>query len=94
MTSKNIPSNIAPFLLISAILCLIFGSILFISGYKQKLGASLLIIFIVPTTFIFHLFPIQLRAILMNAGLVGGLILGLKKIKGNSLKDLFLNQTR
>ena len=94
MTSKNIPSNIAPFLLISAILCLIFGSILFISGYKQKLGASLLIIFIVPTTFIFHLFPIQLRAILMNAGLVGGLILGLKKIKGNSLKDLFRNQTR
>ena len=94
MTSKNIPSNIAPFLLISAILCLIFGSILFISGYKQKLGASLLIIFIVPTTFIFHLFPIQLRAILMNAGVVGGLILGLKKIKGNSLKDLFRNQTR
>ena len=92
--SKNIPSNIAPFLLISAILCLIFGSILFISGFKQKLGASLLIIFLVPTTFIFHLFPIQIRAILMNAGLLGGLILGLNKFKDNSLKDLFMNQTR
>ena len=91
--SKNIPPFIAPFLLISAILCLILGSILFISGIKQRLGASLLLIFIVPTTFIFHLFPFQLKAVLMNVGLIGGLILGLNKTKSNSLKDLFNNQT-
>ena len=90
--SKNIPPFIAPFLLISAILCLILGSILFISGIKQRLGASLLLIFIVPTTFIFHLFPFQLKAVLMNVGLIGGLILGLNKTKSNSLKDLFNNQ--
>ena len=90
--SKDIPSTIAPFLLLSAILCLIFGTILFISGFKQRLGASLQLIFIVPTTLIFHFFPLQIRAVLMNAGLIGGLILGLNKIKINSLKDLFNSQ--
>ena len=93
ITSKNIPPLIAPFLLLSAILCLSIGSILFISGFKQKTGASLLLIFIVPTTFIFHFFPLQIKAVLMNAGLVGGLILGLNKLKSNSLKDLFNNQS-
>jgi len=92
ITSKSIPTNIAPFLLLSAILCLIFGTILFISGFKQRLGASLLLIFIVPTTLIFHFSPFQVRAVLTNAGLIGGLILGLNKIKRNSLKDLFNSQ--
>ena len=87
--SKNIPSSIAPFLLFSAILCLIFGSILFISGFKQRLGGYLLLIFIVPTTIIFHFSPFQPKSILMNSGLIGGLILGLSKSKGHSLKELF-----
>ena len=93
ISSKNIPSFFASFLLILAILCLILGSILFISGFKQRLGSFLLIIFIVPTTFIFHFFPFQIKAVLMNAGLAGGLILGLNKVKEKSLKDLFTNQT-
>ena len=92
ITTKNIQPTIAPFLLISAIFCLILGSILFISGFKQRSGASLLLIFIIPTTLVFHFFPLQLRPVLMNAGLVGGLILGLKKSKSKSLKDLFNNQ--
>ena len=92
IASKNISPVIASFLLLSAILSLIFGSILFISGFKQRLGASLLLIFIVPTTFIFHFFPFQVRAVLANAGLIGALILGLNKVKGNSLKDLFNKQ--
>ena len=92
ISNKNIPPAIAPFLLVLAIICLIFGSILFISGFKQKLGAYLLLIFIVPTTFIFHFSPFQLKATLMNAALIGGLILGLNNIKSNSLKELFNNQ--
>tara|TARA_Y100001968_G_C19242214_1_gene660043 strand:- start:250 stop:645 length:396 start_codon:yes stop_codon:yes gene_type:complete len=92
ITSKNIPPLIAQFLLIAAIFCLIIGSILFISGFRQRSGASLLLIFIVPTTFIFHLYPFQASAILMNAGLIGGLILGSTKVKSNSLKDRFNNQ--
>jgi len=92
ITSKSIPPFIATFLLLTAILCLIFGSILFISGFKQRFGAYLLLIFIVPTTFIFHLFPFQARAVLMNAGLIGGLLLGINNSKSQSLKDLFNNQ--
>ena len=90
--NRNIPSTLAPFLLILAIICLIFGSILFISGFKQKLGVYLLLTFIVPTTFIFHFSPFQAKAVLMNAGLMGGLILGLSNLKGNSLKKLFNNE--
>jgi len=93
ISNKNIPSSLAPFLLISAIVCLTFGSILFISGFKQKLGAYLLLIFIVPTTFIFHFSPLQMNAILMNAALIGGLLLGLNNVKEKSLKELFKNQT-
>ena len=93
ISNKNIPLTLAPFLLLMAIICLIFGSILFISGYKQKIGAYLLLIFIVPTTFIFHFSPFQIKAILMNAGLIGGLLLGLNNVKENSLKELFINQT-
>ncbi len=93
ITSKNIPSSLSPFLLICAIFCLIFGSIFFISGFKQRLGASLLLIFIIPATLIFHFFPLQIKAVLMNAGLIGGILLGLTKVKSKTLKDLFNNQT-
>ena len=79
--------------MILAILCLILGSIFFVTGFKQRLGSFLLLIFIVPTTFIFHFSPFQIKAVLMNAGLIGGLILGLNNVKGNSLKELFNNQT-
>ena len=93
ITTKNIPPYLAPFLLLIAIICLILGSMLFISGFKQRLGAYLLLIFIVPTTFIFHFSPFQIKAVLMNAGLIGGLILGLKNVKGKSLKEIFNNQS-
>ena len=92
ISNKNINPTISAFLLILAIICLIFGSILFITGFRQKLGAYLLLIFIVPTTFIFHFSPFQIKATLMNAGLIGGLILGLNNVKANSLKELFNNQ--
>jgi len=56
ISNKNIPHTLAPLLLVLTIICLIFDSILFISGFKQKLGTYLLIKFIVQTTFIFHFF--------------------------------------
>ena len=92
ISNKNIPHDLAAFLLLLAILCLIFGSILFISGFKQRLGAYLLLTFIVPTTFIFHIFPFQIKAVLMNTALIGGLLLGLNSAKQISLKELFNNQ--
>ena len=92
ISNKNIPPTLATFLLILAIICLLFGSILFISGFKQKLGVYLLLTFIVPTTFIFHFSPFQVKAVLMNMGLIGGLILGIETLKDKSLKELFNNQ--
>ena len=92
ISDKNIPPIFAPILLLLAIIFLIFGSILFISGFKQKLGAYLLLIFIVPTTFIFHFSPFQIKAFLMNAGLIGGLVLSLNNVRGKTLKELFNNQ--
>ena len=93
ISNRNIPSTLAPLLLLLAIIFLIFGSILFISGFKQKLGAYLLLTFIIPTTFIFHFFPFQIKAVLMNTALIGGLLLGLNNVKTNSLKEIFNNQT-
>ena len=93
ISNMNIHPILAPWLLVLAVICLIFGSILFISGFKQKLGAYLLLIFIVPTTFIFHFFPFQIKAVLMNTALIGGLLLGLNSAKQISLKELFKNQT-
>ena len=93
ISNKNIPLTLAPYLLLSAIICLTLGSILFISGFKQKLGVYLLLIFIVPTTFIFHFSPFQTKAVLMNAGLIGGLLLGLDNLRRKSLKEIFNNQT-
>ena len=91
--TRNIPNDLAHFLLIFSIIFLILGTILFISGFKQRLGASLLLIFIVPTTIIFHFSPFQIKAVLMNAGLIGGLILSINNVKEKSLKDLFNIQT-
>ena len=92
ISNKNIPATFAPFLLLLAIICLIFGSILFFSGFKQKLGAYLLLIFIVPTTFKFHFSLFPIKAFLMNAGLIEGLVLGLNNAISNSLKELFNTQ--
>ena len=93
ISNKNIPTALAPFLLVSSIICLIIGSTLFVSGFKQKVGVYLLLIFIIPTTFIFHFSPLQIKAILMNSALIGGLLLGLNNVKSNSLKELFNKQT-
>ena len=84
--NKNIPTTLAPFLLVLAIICLIFGSILFVTGFKQKIRSISSNNIFVPTTIIFHFSPFHIKGFLMNAGLIGGLVLGLKNVKSNSLK--------
>ena len=75
ISSKGIPEPIASILLVGAIICLILGSGFFIFGENQKIGSIFLLIFLIPTTIIFHVFPFHLRAVLMNLGLMGGLII-------------------
>ena len=75
ISSKGIPDPIASFLLVGAIICLILGSGFFIFGENQKIGSVFLLLFLIPTTIIFHLFPFHQRAVFMNLGLIGGLII-------------------
>ena len=75
ISSKGIPDPIASILLVGAIICLILGSGFFIFGENQKIGSIFLLLFLIPTTIIFHLFPFHQRAVLMNLGLIGGLII-------------------
>ena len=75
INSKGIPEPISSVLLIGAIICLILGSAFFIFGENQKIGSIFLLLFLIPTTIIFHVFPFHQRAIFMNLGLIGGLII-------------------
>ena len=75
ISSKGIPSPISSILLVGAIICLCLGSGFFIFGKNQKIGSVFLLLFLIPTTLIFHVFPFHQRAILVNLGLIGGLII-------------------
>ena len=74
-------------LLIAAIALLISGSILLIFSNKTKLACSLLLIFLVPTTIIFHLVPLQVMALVRNLSLIGGLLLAIDKTNANSFNQ-------
>ena len=47
---------------------------------------------LIATTFIFDFIPFQIKAVLMNVGLVGVINPALSKGKVNWLKDIFNNQ--
>jgi len=76
IASKGIP--LAHLLLIVTILVLLAGGLSVLLGYKARLGALLLIGFLIPTTLIFHTdFSDRLQEIqfLKNLGLMGGLLM-------------------
>jgi putative oxidoreductase len=76
MASKNMP--MIPFLLVSAILILLFGAFSIGAGYKIKIGATALIVFLIPASLIFHSdFADQNQFIhfLKNVALIGGLLI-------------------
>ena len=75
ISAKGIPYPISSILLVGAIICLIFGSGFFIFKENQKIGSVFLLLFLIPTTIIFHVYPFHQRAVLMNLGLIGGLII-------------------
>ena len=84
ISQKNIPESFSIILLILAILCLIFGVGLLVFGNYNKLGASLLLVFIVPTTLIMHFSPFQPFLVFTNLGLIGGLIIILTRMSETS----------
>ena len=76
LAAKGLP--LAPVLLVAAMALMAVGSALVISGWKARLGAVLLLVFLVPTTLLFHgdvadkLERIQL---FKNLAIMGGLLL-------------------
>ena len=65
------------FFLIGAIFIELVGSITVITGYYARLGAFLLVIFMIPTTLIFHTNftdPMQQIQFMKNISMFGGLL--------------------
>lgn len=73
----------SPLLLLIAILLELSGGLMILFNYKEKLGAVLLIILLVPVTLIFHPFwfiegsarDVQSAMFFKNLAILGGLIL-------------------
>ena len=85
IANRGFPELLSIILLIAAIVLLISGSVLLIFSERTSLACSLLIIFLVPATIIFHLVPFQLMAIARNLSLIGGLLIAIDKSSINSL---------
>ncbi len=79
---KGISPGLASFLLVSAIIFLLLGSLLFLLG-KARYGSALLLLFLVPTTVIFHLIPFDSQSFFMNIGLIGALIIFFNRLDVN-----------
>jgi uncharacterized membrane protein YphA (DoxX/SURF4 family) len=65
-------------LLVGNIVFQLIGAISLLLGFKVKWGAVILLIFLIPTTIIFHDFwvnPDEKIAFFKNLGLIGGLLL-------------------
>lgn len=85
IASKGIPEPLSSALLVCAIVVLIFGSVLLVFGSNTILGASLLLIFLVPTTLIFHTNPLDLPHLFTNLAVIGALILAITRSTGGSV---------
>ena len=81
MASKGVPS--AGLLLWGALACEIVGALSLLLGFRARFGALLLLIFLIPTTLIFHNFwsvagadrTAQMLQFLKNTAIAGGLLL-------------------
>lgn len=81
MASKNMP--LVPLFLVAAILFEVGGGLSVALGYKAKLGAAALIIFLIPASLIFHNFwtyqgieqQVQMIMFMKNLAIMGGLLL-------------------
>ena len=76
IAAKGLP--LAPLLLVAAMALMAVGSALVISGWKARLGVVLLLVFLVPTTLIFHsdvADNLQRIQLFKNLAIMGGLLL-------------------
>ncbi len=80
MASKGLP--VAEVLLAITIVIEIGGALMIIAGFKARLGAAVLFLWMIPVSFIFHNFwampaaeqQIQMIMFMKNLGLMGGML--------------------
>jgi putative oxidoreductase len=74
MASHGMP--LVGFLMVCAIAVELGGGLSVLFGFKARLGAAVLALFLVPTTLIFHTkFPDQQINFMKNLAIIGGLLL-------------------
>lgn len=76
--AKGIPAFLAVGMALGGIILLLAGGLSILLGYKTRVGAKLLILFLIPATLLFHLNladPMQQIQFFKNLGLMGGLLL-------------------
>ena len=79
ITNRGFPEPVSMVMMVGAIALLLSGTILLICTKRTKLACSLLLIFLVPATIIFHLIPFQLAAVARNLSVIGGLLVAIEK---------------
>ena len=76
IAAKGLP--LAPLLLVAAMVLMTVGSALVISGWRARLGVVLLLLFLIPTTLIFHgdvADKMERIQLFKNLAIIGGLLL-------------------
>ena len=80
IAARGLPG--APLLLGAAMALMAVGSVLVITGWKARLGAILLLVFLVPTTLLFHgdvADTMQRIQLFKNLAIMGGLLLVIER---------------
>ncbi len=81
ITNRGFPEPVSMVMMAGAIALLTSGTVLLIFTERVKLACSLLLIFLIPATIIFHLVPFQLSAVARNLSVIGGLLFAIEKSK-------------
>ena len=77
--NRGFPEPVAMVMMVGAIALLLSGTVLLIFTDRIKLACSLLLLFLVPATIIFHIVPLQLAAVARNLTVIGGLLVAVEK---------------
>jgi len=81
MTAQGLP--VAKYLLAGAIFFEIAGGLMVLLGWRARFGALLLVLFLIPTTLVYHAFwgytgverTLQMLQFLKNLAIIGGLLM-------------------
>ncbi len=81
MAKKGMPA--VPLFLVGAIFCELVGGLSLLLGYRARLGALLLFLYLIPTTLVFHSFwhyqgpehVEQMHNFMKNIAIMGGLLM-------------------